>query len=126
MPRSAAGSRRRKSRGTLRPTCWAGCAPGTSPCAPVLSRTDVLEHEQVVENRIIERHEDPVLGVVRQPRPAARFAGTPSGIRRLAPFLGADNAAILAELGYDPDSVRKLAADDVLASMPPEAEDAAP
>ncbi len=96
------------------------------PCAPVLSRTDVLEHEQVVENRIIERHEDPVLGVVRQPRPAARFAGTPSGIRRLAPFLGADNAAILAELGYDPDSVRKLAADDVLASMPPEAEDAAP
>ncbi len=95
------------------------------PCAPILSRTDLLEDEQVAESRIIEVHRDPVLGPVRQPRPAARFVETPSGIRRMAPFLGADNADILAELGYAPDVVRKLADDGVLASRPPEAEDAA-
>ena len=62
------------------------------PCAPVLSRAEVLDDEQVRTNGIIEIHDDPVLGKVRQPRPAARFSVTPSAVRRLAPYLGADNA----------------------------------
>ncbi len=90
------------------------------PCAPILSRMDVLENDQVEQNRIIEVHEDPVLGPVRQPRPAARFEATPATIRRMAPFLGADNADILAELGYGTDEVRKLTDDGVLVSRPPE------
>ncbi|MCY4005130.1 MAG: CoA transferase [Rhodospirillales bacterium] len=90
------------------------------PCAPILSRMDVLENDQVEQNRIIEVHEDPVLGPVRQPRPAARFEETPATIRRMAPFLGADNADILAELGYGTDEVRKLTDDGVLVSRPPE------
>ena len=92
------------------------------PCAPILSRMDVLENDQVEQNRIIEVHEDPVLGPVRQPRPAARFEATPATIRRMAPFLGADNADILAELGYGTDEVRKLTDDGVLVSRPPEPE----
>ncbi|MCY3597815.1 MAG: CoA transferase [Rhodospirillales bacterium] len=90
------------------------------PCAPILSRMDVLENDQVEQNRIIEVHEDPVLGPVRQPRPAARFEETPATIRRMAPFLGADNADILAELGYGTDEVRQLTDDGVLVSRPPE------
>jgi len=90
------------------------------PCAPILSRMDVLENDQVKQNRIIEVHEDPVLGPVRQPRPAARFEETPATIRRMAPFLGADNADILAELGYGTDEVRQLTDDGVLVSRPPE------
>ncbi len=94
------------------------------PCAPILSRMDVLENDQVEQNRIIEVHEDPVLGPVRQPRPAARFEATPATIRRMAPFLGADNADILAELGYRTDEVRKLTDDGVLVSRPPDPESA--
>ena len=94
------------------------------PCAPILSRMDVLENDQVKQNRIIEVHEDPVLGPVRQPRPAARFEATPATIRRMAPFLGADNADILAELGYGTDEVRKLTDDGVLVSRPPDPESA--
>ena len=94
------------------------------PCAPILSRMDVLENDQVEQNRIIEVHEDPVLGPVRQPRPAARFEATPATIRRMAPFLGADNADILAELGYGTDEVRKLTDDGVLVSRPPDPESA--
>ena len=90
------------------------------PCAPILSRLDVLENEQVVENRIIEVHQDPVLGPVRQPRPAARFAETPARVRRMAPFLGADNGDILAELGYGEKEIRKLTDGGVLVTSPPE------
>ena len=94
------------------------------PCAPVLSRLDLLENDQVQENRIIEIHEDPVLGQVRQPRPAARFGETPASIRCMAPFLGADNADILDELGYAAAEVRRLTDAGVLVHHPPEAEDA--
>jgi crotonobetainyl-CoA:carnitine CoA-transferase CaiB-like acyl-CoA transferase len=70
------------------------------PSAPVLSREAVLDNPQVVQNRILEVFDDPDLGPVRQPRPAARFSGTPAAIQAMAPFLGADNAGIAAELGY--------------------------
>jgi crotonobetainyl-CoA:carnitine CoA-transferase CaiB-like acyl-CoA transferase len=36
------------------------------PCAPVLSRTELLTDEQVLINGIIEIHEHPLLGPVRQ------------------------------------------------------------
>ena len=78
------------------------------PAAPVLTRAEVIADPQVVENRIVEIREDAALGPVRQPRPAARFTETPSGIRALAPWLGADNAAILEELGYDKAEVARL------------------
>ncbi len=68
------------------------------PCAPVLSRYEVIEDAQVRENKRIEEHDDATLGKVRQPRPAARFDATPAAIRSLATYLGADNAAILSEL----------------------------
>ncbi len=78
------------------------------PAAPVLARVAVIEDPQVIENRMIEIHDDPALGAVRQPRPAARFDATPSAIRAMAPYLGADNETILAELGYDPEEIVRL------------------
>ena len=57
----------------------------------------MIADAQVVENGIIEVREDPDLGPVRQPRPAARFTETPAEIRSIAPWLGADNVAILEE-----------------------------
>lgn len=88
------------------------------PCGPVLSRTEVLSDEQVLLNGIIEVREDPVLGPVRQPRPAARFSETPAGIQRLAPHLGAHNAEILAELGYSATDVERLTRAGVLITQP--------
>jgi crotonobetainyl-CoA:carnitine CoA-transferase CaiB-like acyl-CoA transferase len=84
------------------------------PCAPVLNRYQVIEDAQVRENNLIEVREDPLFGKVRQPRPAARFGTTPAAIRSLAPTLGADNAAILSELGYNMDEIAALTARQVL------------
>ncbi len=89
------------------------------PCAPVLNRSQVLEDAQVKENALIEEHEDPVLGTVRQPRPATRFDRTPAEIRSMAPYLGADNAALLAELGYAADEITRLRQNQVLHEEPP-------
>jgi crotonobetainyl-CoA:carnitine CoA-transferase CaiB-like acyl-CoA transferase len=84
------------------------------PCAPILKRTDLLEDEQVRINRMIEEHEHPVAGKVRQPRPAAQFDRTPAAIRSLAPALGEHNAQILQELGYAESRIAELAASKVL------------
>src|ERR1700688_1679004 len=78
------------------------------PSAPILSRFELLQEEQVRENQILEVFESEKLGKLRMPRPAARFDRTPAEIRAMAPFLGADNAALLEELGYDADDIARF------------------
>ena len=90
------------------------------PCAPVLTRWQLLYDEQVNANEIIEVHSDRRLGEVRQPRPAARFDRTPAGIRALAPYLGGDNAAILEEIGYSGTEIARLGENGVLAGREPD------
>lgn len=69
------------------------------PCAPILSRENLLEHPQIIENAIVETMDSPQGGQVRQPRPAAQFSETPAGITSFAPELGEHNEELLAELG---------------------------
>jgi len=80
----------------------------------------MLDDEQVKANEIIEIHEDKLLGKVRQPRPAAQFEHTPAAVSALAPFLGADNATILKEIGYSETEIERLAEDGVLVSGAPD------
>jgi len=70
------------------------------PCAPVLSREEVIEHEQIRVNATIEEHDHVVGGRIRQPRPAARFSATPARMRRPAPLLGEQSREILEEAGF--------------------------
>lgn len=87
------------------------------PSGPVLSRFELLRDPQVLENQILEEHESPEFGKVRQPRPAARFDRTPSAIRKLAPQLGEDNAVILGELGYSAEDIARLKSSHILHSQ---------
>ena len=45
------------------------------PCAPVLTRSRMIGHPQVVANGIVVETEHPGAGRLRQARPAARFSG---------------------------------------------------
>jgi crotonobetainyl-CoA:carnitine CoA-transferase CaiB-like acyl-CoA transferase len=78
------------------------------PSAPVVSRFELLQDTQVRANHILEEFESEELGRVRMPRAAAQFDRTPATVRALAPMLGADNAAILAELGYHAGDIARL------------------
>lgn len=85
------------------------------PCAPVLRRDEVLDDPQVRANRLINEYEHPILGRVRQPRPAARMSGHTPEPAPLAPVLGAHTREILAELGLSPADVAILASNGVVA-----------
>jgi len=89
------------------------------PAAPVLSRLELLQDRQVEANHILEEHQSPMFGRVRQPRPAALFDRTPAGIRDLAPVLGADNSTILSEVGYSADEIAHLEHERVLYNFAP-------
>ena len=79
------------------------------PCAPVLTRTEVLTHPQVLANGIVVETDHPIAGRLRQARPAARFSATPAAIRGGAPALGEHMREVLAELGYPAAEIDVLA-----------------
>ena len=79
------------------------------PCAPVLSRDSVHLHPQIQANGIIVEDEHPVVGLVRQARPAERMDGTPSEISRPAPTLGQHTDEVLRELlGMEASEITSL------------------
>ncbi len=84
------------------------------PCAPILMRSEVLEHEQVKANDILTEYAHPVLGRVRQPRPAARFEHGDPERQPLAPRLGEHNHDVLGELGFDSEAIAALVRDGVV------------
>ena len=87
--------------------------------APILNRTGIMDHPQVIENRIFQPIEDGVLGPVRMPRPATIFDDQATSISTLAPFKGDDNTAILTEIGYQPEQITQLKNANVLFDSPP-------
>ena len=69
------------------------------PCAPALTRSEVIDHPQVLASEILLESDHPVAGRLRQTRPAARYSATPPELRRGAPQLGEHGDEILRELG---------------------------
>ncbi len=84
------------------------------PCAPVLSRRELLTHEQITENRLIEEMDQPGLGRIRQSRPAAQFSETPAKIQGPAPRHGEHSREILRQFGMTEEAIDRLIEDDIV------------
>lgn len=84
------------------------------PCAPVLSRMQMLDDAQVLANNLIHTIDQPGLGPLRQARPAARFEGTPAETVRTAPALGEHTDEILTEIGLDASKMERLRVDKII------------
>ena len=78
------------------------------PCAPVLTRDEVIRHPQVLASNILLESDHPVVGRLRQTRPAARFAETPTELLSGAPRLGEHNSEVLTELGLSRQEIDAL------------------
>lgn len=79
------------------------------PAGGVLELEDLPNDPQLQHNESIMEFEHPSAGKYRQARPAARFHATPQDARRqLPPLLGEHTDEVLAELGYDSESVAAL------------------
>ncbi len=82
------------------------------PSAPLLTRQDLIEDEQVRANGLLVIGDYGELGQVRQPRPVAQFDATPSEIAGAAPRLGEHTHDVLKSLGHDDDAIAQIVAGD--------------
>ena len=82
--------------------------PAGVPCAPVLTRGQMIDHPQVQAGGIVVENDHPQAGRLRQARNAARFSVTVPEHRHGAPLLGEHGAQILAEAGFTNDEIRSL------------------
>ena len=84
------------------------------PCAPVMTRAQVIGHPQIVASGILLESEHPTAGRLRQTRAAARF-DAPMLVRRGAPRLGEHSGEILAELGLADEAIEALRRERIIA-----------
>lgn len=85
------------------------------PCAPVLTRSAMIEHPQIVASGIVTENDHPVAGRLRQARAAARYSATTPEHRFGAPQLGQHSDEILEEAGFSPEERGQLRAEGVIA-----------
>ena len=78
------------------------------PSAPILTRKELLDHEQLQVNDSIQFVEVEGFGEVRQATPAARFGNKPVQLTEPAPQLGEHTVEVLESLGYSGDSIDSL------------------
>ena len=84
------------------------------PSAPVLSRPEGIEQEQIKVNETVTEYDHPGLGRVRQPRPAAIFEQTPVKTQQLAAKLGEHGEQILEQAGFSQEEILRFKEDGVL------------
>jgi crotonobetainyl-CoA:carnitine CoA-transferase CaiB-like acyl-CoA transferase len=78
------------------------------PCAPILRRGEIIRNEQVVAREIIAELDQPGVGTIRQPKPAARFDLDAAAIGGPAPRIGQHSRQVLRELGYSDTAVDQM------------------
>src|SRR6476659_7261283 len=78
------------------------------PCAPILRRGEIIHNEQVVARDIITEFDQPMVGRVRQPKPAAQFEINKATIGGPAPRVGEHTRDVLRDLGYDDGAIDKM------------------
>jgi crotonobetainyl-CoA:carnitine CoA-transferase CaiB-like acyl-CoA transferase len=78
------------------------------PCGPVQTLEHLLDDPHLTDVGFFRTYEHPTEGKMTIPRPAVWMSETPPAIETLAPQLGADTRAVLAECGYGENEIDAL------------------
>ncbi len=78
------------------------------PCAPVLTRTQMLDHPQIQANGLLQEYGHPNAGQIRQTRAPARFSAYPEQNWQGAPELGEHTRELLLESGFSEQVIRSM------------------
>ena len=81
---------------------------------PVLSRAELMQHEQVLKNGMTIEQQHPKLGPVRMPATPFSLSRNPVPTPTPAPEYGQHTSEILAELGYPSDRIHALRSQGVV------------
>ncbi|MEE8422596.1 MAG: CoA transferase [Dehalococcoidia bacterium] len=84
------------------------------PAAPFNLTEELYDDPHVVANDLIPTFEHPTLGAVRTPRTPVEMSESRTGSPNPAPTLGADTAAVLAELGVSEQEMDALESDGLI------------
>jgi formyl-CoA transferase len=87
------------------------------PCGPILGYDAILEDQHARDREMVVPQEHPVAGSIRVLGVPIKFSATPAGVRRAAPLLGQDTAAVLRTLGYGDERIADLAAQGICATV---------
>lgn len=82
--------------------------------APILSITEMQEHEQVKAREMVIEVEDANFGKIREPGFPIKMSKTPGNIRNGAPLLGIDNEDVYSELGYSKNDLNQLKEEGII------------
>jgi len=80
----------------------------------IIPMAEAFAHPQVIANEMVATVDDPDLGPTTQMGVPIHMLGTPGAIRGPQPRPGEHNVEILAELGYSPSDIDRLASAGVL------------
>lgn len=78
------------------------------PCAPVLTRKEMIRHPQIEANQTLLGYQHPQAGELRQARQPATFSAMPLASPSAAPQLGEHTSEVLKEAGYSDADIQKL------------------
>lgn len=84
----------------------AGIVEHDVPGSKIKTLEELPDDPQVRHNEVFVERDHPQAGTLREPRPAARFSGTPQRVSDVAPAHGQHSDEIVTELGLDAAELR--------------------
>lgn len=84
------------------------------PCAPVLTRRQMIQHPQIEANEILIDYQHPEAGYLRQVRQPAVFSTTTLSAPAPAPQLGQHTHEVLLQAGYSESEIEQLSLDNAI------------
>lgn len=78
------------------------------PCAPVLTRREMIKHAQIAANNTLLSYDHPAAGQLRQARQPAQFSINAIATPKPAPALGQHTVEVLRQAGLDENHIQQL------------------